>query len=151
MCAKCACSHGFDFGACRTFELGANGRCVYCDHAEGCHPGAGPLANGPLGPFRLADVQLEAPISTPKKKKEPPQKFPVTSLELWALAALGKCRFGVGTWEKRFVRSLQGAIELTAKQREWLCKLIYKYRRQLKMDNDQARAYVERLKEQTAK
>lgn len=27
--------------ACRTFVVGINGRCVYCDHAAKCHPGPG--------------------------------------------------------------------------------------------------------------
>jgi hypothetical protein len=33
--------------SCPTFEAGMNGRCVYCDHAEQCHPG--PNLSGPLG------------------------------------------------------------------------------------------------------
>jgi hypothetical protein len=33
----CGCSHVPDYGACGDFEVGANGRCVYCDHAEVCH------------------------------------------------------------------------------------------------------------------
>lgn len=51
MCERCACCHVPDYGACRTFERGRNGRCVYCDHAERCHPGTGRLANGPLVPI----------------------------------------------------------------------------------------------------
>jgi hypothetical protein len=49
----CGCCHETDYGACADFEAGMNGRCVYCDHGEGCHPGAGPLANGPLGPQEI--------------------------------------------------------------------------------------------------
>lgn len=48
MCDKCACSHAFDHGACDDYELGRNGRCVYCDHDEGCHPGEGEFFNQPL-------------------------------------------------------------------------------------------------------
>lgn len=44
----CGCSHHPDLGACTTFEAGMDGRCVYCDHADYCHPGIGPWANGPL-------------------------------------------------------------------------------------------------------
>lgn len=36
----CGCSHiiGWnDRGACYKFDAGANGRCVYCDHAKDCH------------------------------------------------------------------------------------------------------------------
>jgi len=47
---ECECCHVPDYGACSTFERGMNGRCVYCDHAEACHPGNGPYHNGPLGP-----------------------------------------------------------------------------------------------------
>jgi len=50
MCDQCDCAHVPDHGACDVFEQGMNGRCVYCDHDEGCHPGQGPLHNGPLAP-----------------------------------------------------------------------------------------------------
>jgi hypothetical protein len=35
--AVCTCCHAKDFGACPTYERGANGMCVYCDHHEKCH------------------------------------------------------------------------------------------------------------------
>ncbi len=44
----CGCCHIPDHGACDTFERGMNGRCVYCDHGEECHPGTGPYYNTPL-------------------------------------------------------------------------------------------------------
>lgn len=53
MCDKCECSHSADYGACSGFVAGFNGRCVFCDHAELCHPGVGPVANGPLSPVRI--------------------------------------------------------------------------------------------------
>lgn len=53
MCDKCECSHSVDYGACSGFMAGFNGRCVFCDHAELCHPGVGPVANGPLSPVRI--------------------------------------------------------------------------------------------------
>lgn len=53
MCDKCACCHVPDLGACGEFVEGYNGRCVYCDHDEGCHPGEGLIANGPLWPIGL--------------------------------------------------------------------------------------------------
>ena len=37
----CAHEHQTDTGVCATFERGTNGRCVYCDHEEKCHPGPG--------------------------------------------------------------------------------------------------------------
>lgn len=48
----CGCVHDPDYGACDGFEAGFNGRCVYCDHGEGCHPGTGMYHNGPLGAVR---------------------------------------------------------------------------------------------------
>lgn len=49
MCNKCSCCHDPDLGACPTFESGSNGRCVFCDHDEGCHPGVRDRFNTPLG------------------------------------------------------------------------------------------------------
>lgn len=51
MKCECGCAHVPDYGACNEFTKGFNGRCVHCDHAEGCHPGDGPYHNGPLGPI----------------------------------------------------------------------------------------------------
>jgi hypothetical protein len=39
--ACCSSSHEPRDTACRSFERGENGRCVYCDHEEKCHPGPG--------------------------------------------------------------------------------------------------------------
>lgn len=34
----CRCpTYDGNLGPCRTFEAGANGRCVYCDHETICH------------------------------------------------------------------------------------------------------------------
>lgn len=36
---ECRCpTYPDNLGPCATFEQGANGRCVYCDHLECCHP-----------------------------------------------------------------------------------------------------------------
>jgi len=45
--ACCESSHVPTDLACPTYETGANGRCVYCDHDSACHPG--PNTAGPLG------------------------------------------------------------------------------------------------------
>ncbi len=37
----CLSSHSPPDTACREFLKGMNGRCVYCDHEEKCHPGPG--------------------------------------------------------------------------------------------------------------
>lgn len=52
MCRECDCCHEPDHGACDEFVIGLNFHCVYCDHAEGCHPGDGPMHNGPIWPVR---------------------------------------------------------------------------------------------------
>lgn len=52
MCDKCQCAHSPDLGACDSYEQGANGRCVYCDHDKPCHESIGEYANGPLAPHR---------------------------------------------------------------------------------------------------
>jgi hypothetical protein len=48
---ECGCCQFPDHGACPSFEQGHNGRCVWCDHAEGCHERDKdkPRFNGPLG------------------------------------------------------------------------------------------------------
>jgi len=46
---ECKSSHVPKDLACPTYKKGMNGRCVYCDHEERCHPGpntAGPLGHG---------------------------------------------------------------------------------------------------------
>jgi len=53
----CGCCHMPDYGACDHFERGFNGRCVYCDHGEECHPGTGPWQNGPLWPVKRKSSQ----------------------------------------------------------------------------------------------
>lgn len=45
---SCGCCHVPDHGACDEFVQGFNGRCVYCDHGDACHPGQGEFHNGPL-------------------------------------------------------------------------------------------------------
>lgn len=47
MCNLCECCHVPDNGACPDYLEGMNGRCVYCDHFESCHPG-GMSGNRPL-------------------------------------------------------------------------------------------------------
>lgn len=50
---------------------------------------------------------------------------------------LGNCRFLPGTWDKRFAHKLHSIAttdsneELTETQKEWVYRLLYKYRGQL--------------------
>lgn len=58
----------------------------------------------------------------------------MTTDEMQAVMALVRCTFLPGSWDKRFVRALgQHARDtpLSDKQREWLWKLVWKYRRQI--------------------
>lgn len=51
-----------------------------------------------------------------------------------AIKALNRCRFMPGSWDKRFVRDmayLSDYAMLTAKQEEWIDRLLYRYRKQL--------------------
>ena len=50
----CASSHHPRDLACPRFEMGMNGRCVFCDHESRCHPG--PNKSGPLGARGVHDV-----------------------------------------------------------------------------------------------
>lgn len=52
----CEQSHKHDYGACDEFEAGMNGRCVYCDHDEKCHPGKGQYYNLPLSVGRRLEA-----------------------------------------------------------------------------------------------
>ncbi len=44
----CDCYHAVDYSACPEFEKGANGRCVYCDHAKESHVIKSKTVNRPL-------------------------------------------------------------------------------------------------------
>lgn len=79
-------------------------------------------------------------------KRKPTPRAPATDLERKAIAALGHCTFLPGSFDKRFVRGLQPATELTVKQREWLQKLFYKYRRQMRLTDEKAKRVVDRMK-----
>lgn len=35
--ACCCPTYEGNLGPCQGYDLGANGRCVYCDHSEACH------------------------------------------------------------------------------------------------------------------
>jgi hypothetical protein len=51
-----------------------------------------------------------------------------------AIHKLERCRFLPGSWDKRFVNGMVYLSEyamLTAKQEEWIDKMLYRYRKQL--------------------
>ena len=63
------------------------------------------------------------------------EKFPMTVDEQKICLALGQVRYLPGTFDKRFGHNLhdQAATNqlITEKQREWIYRLLYKYRNQI--------------------
>lgn len=59
----CSSSHDPLDTACKTFELGLAGNCVYCDHEDKCHPGAG----GACWVFRDAHELTNAELAAASK------------------------------------------------------------------------------------
>lgn len=70
-------------------------------------------------------------------------KRPATEREKQGIAALQKCTFQVGSWDKRFVHGLEGSTEISEKQSYWLAKMVYRYRRQLGLTPEQAKSYFQ--------
>lgn len=81
-------------------------------------------------------MQYEKNLSTVKRT--------ATDLEKKAIAVLQGCTFQAGSWDKRFVHSLSGVEEISEKQSYWLAKMVYRYRRQLGLSPEQARAYFQK-------
>lgn len=67
----CNSSHEPPDTACRTFAAGLNGRCVFCDHEQLCHPGPGAtcdIGGGETGAYadlRLAAEELRQALVSP--------------------------------------------------------------------------------------
>jgi hypothetical protein len=66
---------------------------------------------------------------------EPKPKFPLTNTESALLKRLVSCTFGIGSPDKRFVRDLQDASEMTGGQLAYLARLVYRYRGQLRLSD----------------
>lgn len=64
-------------------------------------------------------------------------------IEVKMLRALAACTFLPGSFDKRFVRDIQGQTALTEKQRALLHKTFYRYRRQMGLTNYQAQRIVD--------
>jgi hypothetical protein len=73
-----------------------------------------------------------------KARKLPTEKRPITEDEKKISESLRKCTFGVGSWDKKFVKSLEGLTEISEKQSYWIYKTSYRYRRQLRLTEAQA-------------
>ena len=83
------------------------------------------------------------------KRKSPPARYPIADAQRDTLKALSRCTFQPGSSAKRFVRDMQSATEITVGQSRFLAEVAYKYRRQLKLTNDQASGLKNRLIEIT--
>jgi hypothetical protein len=61
----CASSHVPRDTACRGFLAGLNGRCVYCDHEEKCHPGPGAtceIGSGESAPQPTPETRVDVEV-----------------------------------------------------------------------------------------
>ena len=74
-------------------------------------------------------------------KELPPihERFPMTEQEKDAALALSKCTFLPGSFEKRFARDMASIVngempQITPKQKIYLWRLTYKFRRQINND-----------------
>lgn len=84
----------------------------------------------------LAEHTPQKPVIE-KPETSPKEKFPITPYEIMAIAALDRCTYLPGSFEKRFARDMaalhkQADPQITARQRAWLWKQVYRYRRQIK-------------------
>lgn len=83
----------------------------------------------------------------PKAKPEPKPRRPIDEYEVQCLADLSRCTFAVGSPDKRFVRGMQGAADITQGQAEYLQRLVWRYRKQCGLSDEHARLRVEKLKQ----
>ena len=67
----------------------------------------------------------------------------LTTIEVKMLRALAGCTFTPGSFDKRFVRDIQGQTALTEKQRDLLHKTFYRYRRQMGLTDRSAQRIVD--------
>lgn|SRR3990167_1294402 len=83
---------------------------------------------------------IDIPVSKPNPR------YPLNEYELIALSKwLPRCTFLPGSPEKRFVRQNKNATALTEKQREWLRKITYHYRKQIGLSDDKAEAWFKQM------
>ncbi len=63
----CSSSHDPPDTACKTFERGMCGNCVFCDHEEKCHPGPG-------GRCMVFQDDLDPPFPLPMREPLPERR-----------------------------------------------------------------------------
>lgn len=109
------------------------------------------------GEITLADCWEQLKVTKrPKPHDEPeliapPSKVyePLNDAELKMISEFDSVSFGASNGLKRFARNVRGQKELTARQREYLRLLVWKYRRQIfgkKSADQKAKAYIETMK-----
>ena len=72
------------------------------------------------------------PRPTSTVKAQPAPRTPATVEELAAIRAIADVTYPPAIGAKRFARQIQGETELTAGQRDFLWKIVWRYRRQIK-------------------
>ena len=99
---------------------------------------------------RLSVIRKPRPHDEPELVAPPSKVYePLNEHELKAIECLQRVYFGASNSAKRFAHQVRDAKELTARQREYLRLLVYKYRRQIfktKDRDERARAYIEGMK-----
>lgn len=90
----------------------------------------------------------EQQLKQSKPKVEKPKKETIvyrliTEREMKAIKALNGCRFLPGSYDKRFVRDMRGGELISEKQAAFLRLVFYRYRRQLGLTNEAAKAYFD--------
>jgi len=99
-----------------------------------------------LNGLRLAKSR---PMNEPEIKTPPSKVYePLNEAELKAIVHLQGLSFGASNGARRFAHQVKDMKELTARQREYLRLLVYKYRRQIfgkKNADARAKAYLQRM------
>jgi hypothetical protein len=99
---------------------------------------------------RLKVVRKPKPHDEPELLTPPSKVYePLNEAELKMISEFDSVSFGASNSMKRFARQVRGKKELTARQREYLRLLVWKYRRQIfgkKNADPRAKAYIETMK-----
>lgn len=94
--------------------------------------------------IRQAKTKTEIVLTQPPSKNYEA----LNECELEAIRNLQSVHFGMSRGAKRFAHQIKDCKELTARQREYLRGLVFKYRRQLWRDNPDgnAKSFCSRMK-----
>jgi hypothetical protein len=99
---------------------------------------------------RLKVIRQPKPHNEPELTTPPSRVYePLNEMELGAIKHLQGVHFGASNGMKRFARQSKDAKELTARQREYLRLLIWRFRRQVfrtRNPDASARTYISKMK-----